>query len=161
MNTKTIQERFEAAKKEIRKNGVKVRVNIYECCRGCVTNEKLGIKTNDDPIIWHYGGQDHAFSFASDGLPYYRSYLYGSGRKWYRNAEEFICNPLFNHNSLSAEQRDMVVAAFENNGLVVVWGDNNEERDYKCIEIDIDATIERDNAAQAAASINNPEMAMC
>lgn len=136
----SIKERFENAKKEIRKQlGVKVRVNVYECCRSCVTNEKLGIKTDNDAVIWHYGGQGHAFGWDTDGTPVSREVLYRGYTRW---NESGITNILFNHNGLTDAQKRDIVYVFEKWGIVVDW----DMSDSKCIGIDFVTTYEQDQA---------------
>lgn len=51
MNFKT---RYDMASREIRKHNIIVKRNVQGCCRSCIWAD---INPNDQPIIWHYGGQ--------------------------------------------------------------------------------------------------------
>lgn len=157
----TIKARFEASKKEIRTLGVKVRVNIYECCRGCVGNAKLGLPEGDEttPIIWHYGGQGHAIAWEVDGTPIYREDVYRTyGRNRRRSSANYdAANMLFNHSNLTDELKDQVVAIFEKNGIVVDW----DKSDSKCIELDFQATYDQDQIVLAALAVNEDVAVMC
>lgn len=148
----TMEQNFNNAKKEIRALGVKVRVNIMECCRGCVTEEKLGLKDKTQPHIWTYGGQDNAVSWV-DGLPYLRSDV----RNRYRLTEKDLVNSeFFNHGNLTPELGKQIVFIFQTNGFVVDW-DGDE---YRCIEIDFKATKNAMDTIKAALSLQT-DYAQC
>lgn len=158
----TIKARFEASKKEIRTLGVKVRVNIIECCRGCVTNEKLGLPENDEttPIIWHYGGQGNAIAWETDGTPIWRS----DASRGYSYNNYDAANMLFNHSHLTDELKNQIVAIFEKNDIVIKW----DKSDSDCIEIDFQTTYDNDRDAREMATalrdaqaLNNDVAVMC
>lgn len=148
----TIEQRFNASKKEIRQLGVKVRVNIMECCRGCVTNEKLGLPEGDEttPIIWHYGGQDNAISWEVDGTPIYRSDAKrGYTRRGRRDYD--AANMWFNHSNLTDELKQQIVAIFTKHDLVLDWDLSNSS----CIEVDFEATYRQDQIIKAYDAVNS------
>ena len=134
-STVTIEERFNQALKDIRKGGVKARRNVSGCCGSCVAAE-----TNlpeGTPIIWHFGGQGHAFGFQG-GKPYLSSDLYGS-RSWSRM--EMVDGIYFNHDGLVTndkinEKGQFVLDTFAVHGIVAKW----DGSDFKCIEIDFKAS---------------------
>ena len=156
---------YRNALKEIKANGIKTKVNVMECCRSCVTNEKLGIANNDVAIIWQYGGQGHAVSWVN-GLPVDRAELNEVKRNsWYSRsrylnnpAEHIVWGVLFNHNALTDEQRDKVYEVFTKHGFVVNW--DKADRDMKCIEINFRQTYLNAQAVQAEEAINT-DYAMC
>jgi hypothetical protein len=155
----TMETNFRNALKDVRKAGIKTRLNVMECCRGCVTNEKLGIDNNDVAIIWTYGGQGHATSWV-DGLPYARTDVQGRNSRYYRlRDEDMAWGDLFNHNALSDKQKDTVYDIFTAHGFVVNW--EKDERDYKCIGIEYKETYLRQQNALAAQAINTDTYAMC
>ena len=162
----TMENNFRNALKEIRKAGIKTRLNVMECCRSCVTNEKLGIANDDVAIIWTYGGQDNATSWV-DGLPYGRTALndikrggrWTSLHRYTTNADNIAWGDYFNHNGLSAEQQDTVYEIFTRNGLVVDW--EKDAREFKCIVIEYKETYMREQNALAAQAINTDTYAMC
>lgn len=69
----TTQERFNAAIEAAEAGGVHLRVNVMECCRGCIGHEKLGLDTPEElkatPYAYHYGGQDNELVWRN-GDPY-------------------------------------------------------------------------------------------
>lgn len=164
--TNTMENNYRNALKEIKANGVKTKVNVMECCRGCVTNEKLGIENDSVAIIWQYGGQGHAISWVN-GLPVDRAELneYKRSRSWY-NLHRYTQNPeknmawgvLFNHNSLTEEQRDMVADVFTKHGFVVNW--DKADRDYKCIEVNFVETYAKQQEVVAVEAMTT-DYAMC
>ena len=164
--TNTMETNYRNALKEIKAYGVKTKVNVMECCRSCVTNEKLGIANDDVAIIWQYGGQGHAVSWVN-GLPVDRAELneYKQSRSWY-NLNRYMNNPAehmvwgvwFNHNALTEEQRDKVYAIFTAHGFVVNW--DKADRDAKCIEIDFKQTYQNAQAVTAEEAIKT-DYAMC
>jgi hypothetical protein len=164
----TMETNYRNALKDVRKVGIKTRLNVMECCRGCVSNEKLGIENDDVAIIWTYGGQDNATSW-HDGLPFSRTELNNLKRnggwgwrqleRYVNNAENIAFCDLFNHNGLTEQQMQVVYNIFTAHGFVVNWA--VEERAYKCIEINYKATYMREQAAVAAQAINTDTYAMC
>lgn len=133
-----LEVRFNNALKAIRKQGVKARRNVSGCCGSCIAAE--GTHKEGEPIIWHFGGQGHAFGFkSSDGLPYYQSDLNDSWR--YRRADA-IESVYFNHDGLSANDLPndfgcKVLSIFADHGITVHWDGNQ----YQSIEIDFKASV--------------------
>lgn len=166
--TNTMETNFRNALKDVRKAGIKTRLNVMECCRGCVTNEKLGIENDDVAIIWSYGGQGNATSWYN-GLPYGRDELNEIKREggWgWRRLERFVNDTeniawgdYFNHNSLTSEQMDIVYDIFVAHGFVVDW--DKETREHKCLVINYKETYMREQAALAVQTVNNDTYAMC
>lgn len=135
MNTNTMETNYNNAKKEIRTLGVKVKVNVMECCRGCVGNEKLGLTSDTQPYIYTYGGQDNAISWI-DGRAYYRWGVRKVGR-WTKPSDRYLVDEVyFNHGNLTPELGKQIVAIFEKHGFVVNW----DGTEFKCIEINFERT---------------------
>lgn len=112
----TTKARYQAAVKAVRASGVKFRFNVQECCRGCITPEKLGMSSEDQAYAFSYGGQGQRIRWDYEGNAY-------RGNK----------EPLFeaqsttmyvNHGNDSAQR---VVEAFENEGFDVEWDGNDYE----------------------------------
>jgi len=61
--------RFELAMKDIRRAGVVARRNVSSCCRSCY---ETGV-ADDQPIIWHFGGQGNRVILDDEGFGNYRS----------------------------------------------------------------------------------------
>ena len=126
----TLQERFNQAMKDIRKGGVKARRNVAGCCRSCISANTEHVE--GDAVIWHYGGQGHAFGFKSaNGKAYYRTDLDDAWR-WHRAPE--IESVYFNHDGLVTdgainEKGQFVLDTFAKHGIVTDW-DGSE---FKCI----------------------------
>lgn len=134
----TMEESFLNAKKEIKKAGVRVRVNVMVCCRGCVSQEKLGMKTMKDAIVWSFGGQEQAVSWI-DGLPFSRYEVNNRIHRGYGftpSKNKIVQKIYFNHRNLTNEMKSKVVQIFENNGFVVVW----DLSDNECLVLDLEAT---------------------
>lgn len=148
----TMEQNFKNAKKEIRSLGVKVKVNVMECCRSCIGTEKLGLKSENQPYIYTYGGQDNAVSWV-DGLPYLRSDV---NKKWRLTEKDLVNCEYFNHGNLTPELGKQIVAIFERNGFVVNW----EGEEFRCIEIDFKATKFNQDAVKAVEAIQT-DYAMC
>lgn len=135
--TATLQDRFNQAMKDIRKGGVKARRNVSGCCRSCISAE--GTHAEGQAIIWHFGGQGHEFGFkSSDGKAYYRSDL-DNAYNWHRASS--IDGIYFNHDGLTTdgkinEKGQFVLDTFAKHGIVTDW----DGSDFKCIEVDFDAS---------------------
>lgn len=125
----TFEERFKDFTKEVRKNGIRVRRNVYECCRGCVGMEKLGMKSETDPIIWHYGGQGNAIDL-NGNFVYWRSWDgYGHG------LADAI---LFNFDNVwGTEYEKAIRNKLDEQYFVYEWVSEN-----RCLEIKIDESIQ-------------------
>lgn len=121
----TFEERFKDFTKAVRKNGIKVRRNIYECCRGCVSSEKLGMKDENDPIIWHYGGQGNAIDLAGNKV-YWRSY---------DGYNEPLCNEiLFNFDNVWGNDYETIIRKMlDEQFFVYEWESPN-----RCLIIKVD-----------------------
>jgi hypothetical protein len=139
-----MEQNFNNAKKEIRTLGVKVKVNVMECCRGCIGTEKLGLKDENQPYIYTYGGQGNAISWV-DGLPFLRS----DAKKWRLSDKDLVNSEYFNHGNLTPELSKQIVEIFQRNGFVVNW-DGGE---FHCIEIDFKATKNNQDVVMAAEAI--------
>lgn len=125
----TFEERFKDFSKEVRKNGIKVRRNVYECCRGCVTFEKLGMKSENDPIIWHYGGQGNAISLEGNNV-YFRTYDY-----WDSGECNYI---LFNFDNVwGTEYEQAIRNKLDEQYFVYEW-----ETPNRCLEIKVDESVQ-------------------
>ena len=152
----TMEQNFNNAKKEIRTLGVKVKVNVMECCRSCIGNEQLGLKDDTTPYIYTYGGQGGAISWV-DGLPFYRSDM--RGRKSYitPRLSDMASTEYFNHGNLTPELGKQIVEIFERNGFVVDW----DGKDFHCIEINFQATKDNQDVVKSAESILNYTSNFC
>lgn len=126
--TPRFAERFDAAMKEIRKGKVVARRNVASCCRGCYVT---GV-ADDQPIIWHFGGQGNHFDVYADGA-YYRSSSYG-----FKKVEKIY----FNHSNLVGPEGvtpagQLVLDAFANHGIVVEWDKTNSD----CVAVNVQASL--------------------
>ncbi|QGH74001.1 hypothetical protein SEA_HIDDENLEAF_50 [Microbacterium phage Hiddenleaf] len=115
-----LQIRFENAIKALRKDGLKIRQNIQKCCRGCITEEDLNMKDEEQPYGYTYGGQGFAIVWR-DGQPWRK------GSAWYRptEPEESV---MFNWGNGSAEK---IAEAFRAEGFEVEW----DGSDFSCVEV--------------------------
>lgn len=138
----TIQNRFEKAKKEIRKVlSVRVLVNVMGCCGSCVAAE--GNHDSDEAIIWHFGGQGNAVGWYN-GLPVNRTDLNRATYFW-KNKLQIQDGVYFNHANLTKTQKNDIVKCFEKYDLVVEW----DKSEFKCIYINFAETRENDLAVLA------------
>lgn len=125
-------ERFDAAMKEIRKGKVVARRNIASCCRGCYVT---GV-ADDQPIIWHFGGQGNHFDAYADGA-YYR---YTKGYS-YKKVEKIY----FNHSNLVdasgiTAAGQYVVDTFKKHGIAIEWDQTNSD----CIAVNVQMSLHPD-----------------
>lgn len=134
LETKT---RFQNALKEVRANGVRVRQNVMECCPGCITEKKLGMKDSSEAYAYTYGGQGQAYSWVdtvNDTVPVNRrdfnAYNKSMSSYGYRRVREPqpIDSIQFHWGNGSAE---ILVNAFKNNGFEAEWNGT----DYMCVEV--------------------------
>lgn len=113
-----MQDRFQTAIKEARKEGAKVRQNVQQCCRSCVTYQKLGFKTEEErdttPLAWTYGGQGSAYSWPDDKGPVYRQ----ATRSFGRRSQARVDRIYFNHDNGGGE---IIAEAMKRNGFTVDW----------------------------------------
>jgi hypothetical protein len=70
LSTETFEQRFKRVFREFRSLGVAARINVYECCRGCITPEKLNMKDDKQPYVYNYAGQENAIKFSGDSVTY-------------------------------------------------------------------------------------------
>lgn len=127
MNTTTTsrQAAYDLAVKVIRQNGIKVRRNVQSCCRGCVTPEQMGMKSETDPIVWTFGGQGNATTWNYAGAMVYRNRRRGYGKT------DIVDTLYFNHSNLTPELGALVIDTFRAHGFQAEW-DGSE---YSCIEV--------------------------
>lgn len=111
----TVGTRFalQRAIRAIRRNGVIARTNVYGCCRSCLASEH----PDDIQTIWHYGSQGSRLMWDDNGSPVdTKGAPYGV--------------IYFNH-TLSDANKDVVLAEFGAQGLVVDW----DGSDARCVGI--------------------------
>lgn len=109
--TVTAQDRWKAALKTLRASGVRVRQNVQACCRGCISEEKLGMKSPDEAYAMTFGGQGNAYAWVNDELVYRESLSWNRRTK----AVEAV---YFNHGNGSAQR---IADAFSQQGFDVEW----------------------------------------
>lgn len=120
----TTKELWNKSIREIRKAGVKIKQNVRECCRGCITDEKLGLKNEDEAYAYTYGGQGMATKWVDDVMvPAYVP-------RYSRN--EKITEVYFNHGNDAAAT---VAKVFRENGFTVKW-DGSE---YQCVIVKVNS----------------------
>lgn len=118
-------ERYQAAVKAIRSQGVKVRQNVRKCCRGCILPSDLGFPpeadgSSEEPgaYCYTYGGQGHAITWR-DGVAYNAADLRRYERHFYsipENARE--SRVYWNHGGGAGQ---VVADAFREQGFEVEW----------------------------------------
>lgn len=123
------QKNFKKVAANLRKQGVAFRINVMECCRGCVTHEKIGAKTNEQPYGFIYGGQGNRVTWNERDEMIYASSL-KKRRSYFDNNKEKVDSLFVNHGNDSAEK---IVEAFQSAGFETVWDGN----DYSCVEVHI------------------------
>ena len=112
----TFEVRFNQFAKDLRKLKVRFRRNVYECCRGCITEEKLGMKSENDPIIWHYGGQGHAFDLEGNKV-------YARTNTWGYSASDGYGYIYLNHYNISDELSEQIVKLLDEHYFSYTWND--------------------------------------
>jgi len=105
----TLQRRFNAAVREIRKGGVRVVRNA----RNCTFNHAEG-----EPLIWHYGGGD-AFGWAN-GLPTYQRNI----RRW--DSRTQVRDAYFYASYVSEDCGNQILATFAKHGVIASWTHNGD-----------------------------------
>lgn len=125
-DTMPAEERWKFAVKVIRKNGIRFRQNVQSCCRGCVGADTLGMKSEDEPVIWTFGGQGNAVVW-EDGVLRYRS-----SRFPFCNAA--VTEVFFNHSNLDTATAERVVGIFRECGFDARWDGSNSS----CITVHFD-----------------------
>lgn len=133
-----LRTRYEMAMKELRRNKIVARRNITTCCRGCYDANVA----DDQPIIWHYGGQGYYVD------------LYETGA-WYRYVPAYRNDVVdvmyFNHDNLTCADGltpagQTVVDVFEKYGLVIKWDRTGSD----CIQLLIKESLEAEAPALLA-----------
>lgn len=124
------QQAFKNVGKELRKQGVQFRMNVMECCRGCISHEKLNLKNEDQPYGFTYGGQGGRITWNSEDQVVYadsltKKYRYGRPRNG-----ELVDAVYVNHGNGSAEK---IAQAFRDGGFEVEW----DGTDGSCVEIHV------------------------
>ncbi|AXH66874.1 hypothetical protein SEA_STARPLATINUM_136 [Streptomyces phage StarPlatinum] len=66
----TFEQKFKQAFKNTRKANVTAKMQVQECCRGCINKEKLGMDSDSDPYVYTYAGQGSRLRFAGDSVVY-------------------------------------------------------------------------------------------
>lgn len=108
--------KLKTAMRQLRKEGIQARLNIQECCRSCVGPEKLGLKEEGQPVVWHYGGQGSRILFDHDGIPYVEESDWNRSRS--RHGDYAPEHLFFNHDAGGAQRAAIV---FAEHGLTVEW----------------------------------------
>ena len=131
--TSTFETRFTDAVKEIRKAGIVARRNVASCCRSCY-DPKVA---DDQPIIWHFGGQGNAILIEGDSVGYRvreDSYYVSQGK-----VDSFYLqhSNLVNDDSQLTTNGQLVVDIFARHGVVIDWNQSQ----WSCIEIKVAESI--------------------
>lgn len=112
-STLTRQERWNAALKEARKNGVKIRQNIKGCCKGCIDLESIFGDTETVAYGWTYGSQNSGYKWSDNG-------------KVLNDDERYLPSPItrvpFNHSNGAGQ---VIADAFKAHGFKVEWVGSN------------------------------------
>lgn len=66
----TFEQKFKKAFREVRKHDVAAKMQVWECCRGCIGKEKLGMASDADPYVYTYAGQGSRLRFNGDSVVY-------------------------------------------------------------------------------------------
>jgi hypothetical protein len=106
----------------LRANAVAARLNVQQCCRGCVTPQQLGMADAQAPVVWHYGGQGRRLYFL-DGVPHEKTNSRADG-DGYAAAKVIY----FNHDNGGA-QKFLALCALH--GITAKWSG----REFDCVEI--------------------------
>lgn len=126
----TFEDRFKAALKATKKRGVRVRQNVRECCRSCITPDKLGMTDEQEkttPYVYTYGGQGSAYRWI-DGTPYYYQ---AEARGWRYQTDARVNRIYFNHGGPGVQAATILTEEMRRQGIMVEW--NGEE--YQCPQV--------------------------
>lgn len=107
------QDRWKDAIRVLRASGVRVRQNVQGCCRSCMTEDKLGLKSPDEAYAYTYGGQGGAYTWQDD-VAVYRDTV---GSRRYRSPK-VVGSVYFNHGNGSGAR---IAQAFTQAGFTVDW----------------------------------------
>ncbi len=117
----TMKEKWQAALREVRREGIKVRQNVRQCCRGCITPEKLGLTPDaHQPYVYTYGGQGGAYSWYNDEVVYTDS-LRATARSGWRPRRKTVDKIYFNHGGAGTTAATILVDALTRHGFDVEW----------------------------------------
>jgi hypothetical protein len=125
----TTKARYAAAVKALKAADVTTRINVRQCCRGCVSPEQLGLTddtTATQPYAWTYGGQggalrwDPATGEPVEDLPRRR----GWGSTTSSSAGVFA---YWNHGGPDLVAARAVVDAFTAQGFEVEWNGSEHQ----------------------------------
>lgn len=111
----TTKQKFNRALRNTRKEGIKVLQNVQECCRSCITSEKLGLTDDSQPYAFTYGGQGSAYRWLDNGPV---------TRKHWAPVKVIY----FNHDNGAAE---VLFRNLKAEGLNVTWSGS----DYQCVTV--------------------------
>lgn len=136
------QVRFEAALNGLQARGVHVRINVMQCCRGCVNWKKLELPSEDagetTPVLWHYGGQDnelvwqHGQPFFLDEMPEDESSDFGRRRARFGGRDGRPADRVyFNHDGPGLEAAQAAAEVFRGEGFEVEW----DGTEYDCVQV--------------------------
>jgi len=134
MTKLTFEQRYTNASKELRKAGIRVYRNIMGCCRSCVGVDKIDNAT--EPILWHYGGQGNKISLSGDYV--------------YDDEGNYVSGIYLNHDNLTPELKDTLVAIFTQNGIVLDW----DKSDSMCVVVKPKLSVEHRTDEEQAWLIN-------
>jgi hypothetical protein len=140
------QVRFEAALNGLQARGVHVRVNVMECCRGCVGWEKLELPSKEagetTPVLWHYGGQGSELVWYS-GQPVFLDEMpeddeddeysdFGRRRARFGGRDGRPADRVFfNHGGPGLEAAQAAAEVFRGEGFEVEWDGTENE----CVQV--------------------------
>lgn len=124
------QKAFKDVGKALRAEGIQFRFNVMECCKGCISHEKLGLKSEDQPYGFTYGGQGQRITWNEQDEMVYASSMTRKRSYYYRDTANKVDSVYVNHGNGSAEK---IVQAFRDGGFEVEWDGN----DYSCVEIHV------------------------
>ena len=124
------QQAFKNVGKALRKEGVQFRFNVMECCRGCISSEKLGLKNEDQLYGFTYGGQGQRITWNEQDEMVYASSMNRKRSFYYRDNGGKVGSVYVNHGNGSAEK---IAQAFRDGGFEVEW----DGEDSSCVEIHV------------------------
>lgn len=127
--------RFNAAVAAVQAQGVHLKLNVMECCRGCIGHEKLELPSREaldtTPYAYQYGGQGSELVWRN-GQPFYldepwddededeEDGFYASRRHQKRD-ERCAHTVYFNHGGPDLVAAQALVEIFRGGGFTVDW----------------------------------------